>query len=309
MKIVPLAILAVSVVVANQSNAWGQIDLGNILRNEIQRGSQEIQREIRGVIREAQEEWRNPGPPQLVLPYPSPVLPSPIIGPIAPIKERVPAEPVVVPTKPTRPSVVVSSPEEMPGNTNPENAISPESLLPEVMAGQLVSLDGPGFGDEPGAVYLIIGELVLYAELVEWTDLEVAAVVPTLPMINAVPAVVAVMTTDQEVVQRIDVQLVPLSEDAAEEDISEGDSSQLPTVELGNELTLEGDDLGVEPGTVRLTLEESTYLANVLTWSSNEVTVKLPSLSITEPQAGVIKLFDSDGRMLSELDVIFENTK
>lgn len=309
MKFVPLVVLAVSVSVADQSNAWGQIDLGNILRNEIQRGSQEIQREIRGVIREAQEEWRNPGPPQRVLPYPSPVLPSPIIGPIAPIKERVPPEAVVVPNKPTRPSVVVSTPRDMPGNTNPENAMSPENLLPEVMAGQLISLDGPGFGDEPGAVYLIIGELVLYAELVEWNDLEVAAVAPTLPMINAVPAVVAVMTADQEVVQRIDVQLVPLSEDTAEEDLSEGDNSQLPTVELGNELTLEGDDLGIEPGTVRLTLEESTYLANVLKWSSNEVTVKLPSLSITEPQAGAIKLFDSDGRMLSELDVIFENTK
>jgi hypothetical protein len=301
-------VLVATLLVATAPQAWGQIDLGGFLRNEFRRGAQEIEGEIRGVIREATQEWRRPGPPVL----PSPIPRQPEIYP--PLPEILPpGEVIITPPAPIVRRVIVAETVEPSKEMETETTDS-EEMLPEVAVGQMVSLDGPGFGEEPGAVYLIIGELVLYADLVEWTDEQVAAALPALPMINAVPAVVAVMTAEQVVAQQIGVQLVPATDDeeseetaGAEEEMDEDMEQQPPVVELGSELDLQGEAMGETPGTVRMTLDTTTYLATIKKWTDSEVSIKLPNLPVREPQAGSLKLFDAQGKQLSELEVIFVN--
>lgn len=306
MKTLQRVILVVTLLVANVPQAWGQIDLGGILRNEFRRGAQEIEGEIRGVIREATQDWRRPGPPIL----PSPIPPQPEIYP--PLPEIFPPDEVIIAPPAAVVRRVIVAETAVPSKETETDATDSEEMLPEVAVGQMVSLDGPGFGEEPGAVYLIIGELILYAELVEWTDEQVAAVLPALPMINAVPAVVAVMTAEQVVAQRTDVQLFPAADDEesdetalADEDMDEDMEQQLPVVELGSDLDLQGEAMGKTPGTVRMSLGVTIYLATVKNWTDSEVSITLPNLPLTEPQVGSLKLFDAQGKPLSELEVLF----
>ncbi len=308
MKMSQIVIVAASLLLMNAPQAWGQFDLGKVFKEEIRRGAQQFQGEVRGAV----QEWRQGGPPPQILPYPPMPTPRPIVRPHPIITPQPwqpdigpPVETIICPTPPV--TTVIALPTS-PSETVSESAEA-EVALPQVAAGELVSIDGIAFGEQPGAVYVIVGELILFAELVEWTDTEVSAILPNLPMINTVEADVAVMTSEQNIAEQLTVQLRPADEDAEDvvSEVPTTDETELPLLELGDELVLEGESMGDHPGSASFQIGPATHQATIAKWSASEVKLILPDLPMPEPKVSVLKLFDATGKLISEFDITLVN--
>lgn len=85
----------------------------------------------------------------------------------------------------------------------------PPVELPELQTGQEVTIDGQQFGSQPGRVAVQIGGLTLEAQVTGWSENQVRAVIPTLPLTTSAQATVAVVNVAGQVADQLDILLVP----------------------------------------------------------------------------------------------------
>jgi len=324
MKTTQIVLVAASLLLINAPQVWGQFDLGNALRGEFRRGAQQIQGEIRGAVQGAVQDWRHAGPPQhQILPYPPMPSPRPIVRPQPILRPHPrppqvvqPVETIICPTPPmstrivTHPSQPRSNPRP-PVEQRPDPTTGTESeSLPTLMGGQEVAIDGAGFGNQPGSVRIKIGQMILIAETVSWSDTTVDAIIPELPLVEPTEAMIAVIDSKKQVVQQLAIRLAPTPEGGANDGQSTGDQERaidpdLPVVQLGTELELAGTELGDKPGTVQLTIGDSKLNAAIVSWEDSEVTIQLPKLALADATPGSIQLMLADGRPVSDIPVVF----
>lgn len=303
-----------------------QFDLGNVLRGGVQRGAQQIQGEIRGAVRGAVQDWRQGGPQHQILPYPPPhfVQPQPGFSPRPqPILRPQPLPPVVI--RPTEPPIcstpIVTYPvinNQLPTQVVPQSASRPQTRttqpakpetetrlenLPMVFGGQEVAIDGEGFGVQGGSVRVKIGPMILLAKTTTWSDTSVEAVIPEMPLLEPTEALIAVINAEKQVVQQFAVLLTPSPEKSASN--HQATAPQLPTVQMGTELELSGNELGSEPGKAELLIGDSKLAATVIKWTDAEVTIRIPDLPLAESMQGTIQLILADGNPVSEIPVMF----
>lgn len=347
MKKITLSCLAISLLwLQLPQSAWGQFDLGNAFRNEIHRGAQQIQGELRGAVRGAVREWRQGGPNYQTLPYPPPQHSHPIASPpghgfhpgVVPPGFNPQPNPIVNPQPVIRPQPwppqstisvnppsCATTPQAFPMITSTTQSTAPSQTrhqsqpqtqqqrqpqtetrtenLPTVFGGQEVVIDGEGFGDQAGSVRIKIGSMILMAKTTTWSDTTVEAVIPEMPLLEPTEALIAVISSEKEVIQQFAIQLTPAPEETASS--QQADGSQLPTVQMGTELELTGDKLGSEPGEANLIIGDSQLAASVIKWSDDEVTIRIPDLPLAESMQGTIQLTLADGNPVSEIPVMF----
>ena len=278
--------------------ARAQFDLGDVFRGEARQFVQGVEREIRGQIQRGHFPRYNP-PRYEILPYP------PVVQPPRCAQPPIITGPVVQPAPQPPQQPVVDSQANGARTTRPQPA-----PLPKVELGSVVSIEGQGFGDEPGAVFIKIGQLVLTAELVEWTDELVEAQMPDMPMADRVRASIFVMAATEEIVEQTDVALLPASHrlDPAngqtEGDAEQVDLATLPQITSGEEITLEGD-LGPGEGRVELVIGSVRLNASVKQWSDSAATIQLPTIEAQEPVAAELIIYDADGEVVEQLQVGF----
>lgn len=123
-----------------------------------------------------------------------------------------PCEPTYL--EPTYPEPAYVDPSFGPG-TQPQPHVTPPVDLPEVQAGQEVTIDGGQFGFEPGTVAVRVGGLVLQAQVTGWTANEVRAILPTLPLADSAQAQVAVLDASGQIANQLDVVMVPQTQQLA----------------------------------------------------------------------------------------------
>ncbi len=304
-------------------SAEAQFDLGKVFRGEARQAIQGIERQIRNEIRNGGgfvQPLPRPNPPRhdnFPMPYPpvyslQPVpqpqpCPQPpvVILPQPPIVSPGPGFPgdASLPPVAETPGSVITTRKPAQSEPQPETEAEP---LPQVELGSVISIDGQGFGDQPGAVLIKIDQLVLRAELVEWTDERVEAQMPDMPMANPVGASIFVIAATDEIAERVDVALLPASDDA-EEGTAESDSvdiSTLPQVSAGQEVTLEGD-LGEGQGRVELVIGSVRLATTIKQWSNSAATIQLPSVDSQEPVAAELIIYNADGQVVEQLQVGF----
>ena len=101
-----------------------------------------------------------------------------------------------------------------PGYTVPEPPAPPVDL-PELQSGQEVTIDGQQFGFQQGRVAVQIGGLSLEAQVTGWSETQVRAVLPVLPLSSATAAQVVVLGADGQLADQLDVMLVSQSMNVA----------------------------------------------------------------------------------------------
>lgn len=85
----------------------------------------------------------------------------------------------------------------------------PPAPAVEIPTGQEVTIDGTAFGFQPGRVVVQISGLQLEAQITNWTDQQVRAVMPQLPLASATEVTVVVIGADGNVANQLTAQLVP----------------------------------------------------------------------------------------------------
>lgn len=107
--------------------------------------------------------------------------------------------------------VVAPEPPPAPvGPVYPEEPAAPATgQLPEVAPGQQVTIDGANFGFQPGVVTVQVGGMQLQAQVVNWSDNAVQAILPQLPLSASAAANVAVVNAQGQVANQLDVMMVP----------------------------------------------------------------------------------------------------
>lgn len=91
----------------------------------------------------------------------------------------------------------------------PAPPVYPEQPLPEIQTGQEVTIDGAGFGFQPGRVIVQIGGLQLQAQVLDWSNEQVRAAMPNLPLTSATDVTVVVLGADGQVANELTAQLIP----------------------------------------------------------------------------------------------------
>ncbi|MEZ6041694.1 MAG: IPT/TIG domain-containing protein [Planctomycetaceae bacterium] len=87
--------------------------------------------------------------------------------------------------------------------------MEPPAPSVEIPAGQEVTIDGSAFGFQPGRVIVAVGGMQLDAQVTNWTNEQVRAVIPQLPIAAAANATVVVLRADGNVANQLTAQLVP----------------------------------------------------------------------------------------------------
>lgn len=260
--------------------AHAQFDFGGILKNEGRQILRQVENRIVEEIKNEVLPIHRVQPPIKTLPY-HPVENERII-------HETPVE--------VQPSV------EKPASSAKISSRKKPAKLPQVESGNIVTLEGKGFGEEPGAVFVKIESLVLYTELVDWNDNLAEAILPELPMANSVKATVFVMKANEEIAEQLEVELTPPSE--PEEEPAAEAEAELPQVFSEQEVTLEGN-LGDKPGKVALAIGKLKLQAKVLNWSATETSFQLPKLSLEGTHEAVLTVINADGKLAEEMSVLF----
>ncbi len=87
--------------------------------------------------------------------------------------------------------------------------------LPEVQPGQQVTIDGAQFGHQPGTVTVQIGQLALAAQVISWSNTEVRAVLPALPLSSGTQALVVITGAEGQVADQMNVVMLPAAQQVA----------------------------------------------------------------------------------------------
>ena len=202
-------------------------------------------------------------------------------------------------SQPTRCRVVKPQPiyRPAPAPQPPPPAPKPAPVLevPQMQTGETLQLSG-NFGSRAGSVYVKIDSLILEADLIDWKPSLVVAQLPTLPLADAAPAVIAVVAADGKVAQQLDITLVP--------GIAVPPTPQKPTVTIGERLTLDGNQLGSVEGHVQLRMGTISLNAVVEYWSQDSVRIQLPSFKLPEPVDAAIIIGRADGSLADRIDVL-----
>ncbi len=310
----------------------GQI--GPYLPPAVNQDLRKIEDELRNtVLNKLNIELPPARPPVTILPVPEPpIVEPPTIGP--PIIERPSCPTVPCPNPPSSGIVDPARPwNQMPGipatlttdeslNAEPEATSETESNpgetpleeLPEVESGMSVILEGEGFGEQPGGVYIKINELLLQTELLDWSDSFAEAELPKIPLVGGTRAILIVMTADSNIGQTLEVQLVPaveeapaVSESQAEEDVEAevaDEQSEETIVRPGDLFTLEGD-LGSKQGNVILRIASIDFRSKIINWTETTVEFEVPGLSMTESQAAQLIILDGDNSVVDSYEVVY----
>lgn len=175
--------------------------------------------------------------------------------------------------------------------------------LPEVAAGQKVTIDGRFFGPQPGQVAVRIGGLALNAQVVGWTSTQVTAVLPQLPLAEPVTASVVVLTASGNVADQLDVTLVPATNIPAMP--ASAENAQRPIVTAGQNITLEGVNLGNTAGQVQIVVSGLTLNAQINNWTPTEATALLPSISFDESVQATVRIVKANGQLADQIDITF----
>ena len=180
---------------------------------------------------------------------------------------------------------------------------TPVEELPEVESGTPVTLDGD-FGASIGAVAVKIDTLLLEAEVTNWQSGEVTATLPNLPMAAPTRATVVVLSAEGEIADAIEVALTPPTTEsvAAQPEIDE--EPELPVINSGQELTLEGD-LGQEQGQVLVKVAAMSFAAKVKDWNASEMTIQMPIIPLLEETEAKLVILRSTGEEADSLDIMF----
>lgn len=321
------------------STAYAQFDFGDVIRNEFRQGAQQFQGQIQGQIRDAIQQGIQQGQPFIpghsggqhqILPYPPIHQPQPIIHPPIVVQPPVivhppgvvqpcpedscptpvphPGGPGVIITPHPTPVITPAPPTGQP--TQPPTQPAPEPApLPIVQSGQTVSIDGSGFGEDRGTVFLKIGETILASKVIQWTDTVVDVQLPDLPLVDSVDCLIAVLDAQDSIVEKLDITLAPREEEAVGEELVEDVPAEpLPQVEMGTQLELAGEAMGDQAGKIELKLGELTLQSTVVSWSDTEVTVQLPTMGLTQPVDGLVRIIQADGEVNSEIAVQFTSS-
>jgi hypothetical protein len=106
-----------------------------------------------------------------------------------------------------------------PGYTNPGFTVpeppKPPVELPELQSGQEVTIDGQQFGFQQGRVAVQIGGLTLEAQVTGWSETQVRALLPVLPLSSATAAQVVVLGADGRLADQLEIMLVSQSMNVA----------------------------------------------------------------------------------------------
>ncbi len=182
--------------------------------------------------------------------------------------------------------------------------VLPPEEVPQIEAGQRVTIDGSDFGSQTGRVVVVIGSLQLEARVEDWTSHQVTAILPELPLAGSARAVVQVLTSYGHPADRLTVELVP-GRSVPVDGGSPVSDTNLPAVVSGQQITLESPNLGQRQGSVQILVSGLTLNADVRKWSETEATAVLPSLSLTENVKATIQLVDANGKVANQIDVLF----
>lgn len=191
--------------------------------------------------------------------------------------------------------------------SHPEPMPEPVHELPRVEVGQRVTLDGRFFGSQPGSVVVSVGHMTLPAEIVQWTPTQAVAVLPQVPLQDAVKATVLVKTAFGRVADQLEVVLLPASSAPVTRPAGPVDPSvgQRPVVTVGQTVTLDGANFGQVPGQVRVVIGALTLNARVSTWSNNSVTAVLPTLTFANAVPATVQVVANNGQVADNVDVTF----
>jgi hypothetical protein len=83
-----------------------------------------------------------------------------------------------------------------------------KSQLPQVPVGSRLTLDGDGFGVQPGLVWVKVGTIRLRATIISWTPNSALVELPNLDLAAPTAAELQVLTSEGRQAERADIQLV-----------------------------------------------------------------------------------------------------
>lgn len=151
-----------------------------------------------------------------------------------------------------------------------------------------------------------IGELQLEAQVTAWSGTQATVVLPQLPMAGSVKATVVVVTAFGNIADTLDVEIIPGSNRGGDHG-GPGPvaTAEKPVVSPGQQVTLEGRDMGSQPGRVQLQVGGLTLNATVSRWSATEAVAVLPTLNFANPVDATIQIVRADGRTVDQVDVVF----
>ena len=211
-----------------------------------------------------------------------------------PVVVHKPYRPVTKPSCSIKPAPIVHKPAP----------IIPPAPLPQIAAGQRVTIDGRLFGHSPGSVVVRIGQMILQAQLAGWSSSQAVAILPELPISGPTPATVVVNTAYGKKAAELDVELLPAA--APVGGIAQPQQQPQPTVVApGQAVTLDGANLGTVRGQIQLNISGITLIAQVSTWTNASVTATLPNMQLAQPVEAKLNIVKADGTVADSLDVVF----
>jgi hypothetical protein len=317
-----LMALSIAFLVANANPIYAQFDLGGIIQGEARGVLQRLENEIRGELQNGLPQilpydpnQYTPGTGELV-PYPQPQhnFPNPAPVPANPGNsypgqsqpgqlqlypnnllhyDRVP-QPNIGPVLPSNPGTAPK-----PVSTKPT-----AKKLPKVESAGVINMSTREYGSTAGKVYLKIGKLVLNVETLNWTSKRVQAKLPYMPMQNSTEALVLVLSPENRLLDKAEIQLTPSSKPAPDVRATREMSAKpkIPTVSPGQRLNIKGE-LGEAKGSVVLKLEGMSIPAKILDWNSGKVSFDLPAVSVSKEQKGQVVVTRADGTQAKTVDV------
>lgn len=196
------------------------------------------------------------------------------------------------------------------GETIVDQAISSFGVVtddePEYVAGELAANDEPvtiyegqtmglptaDLGTQAGTVTLTISGIMFKVEVLEWNARDMMFRVPELGLTQSIDGTLSIAMATGEQYETIPVMLVP----------GEKASKQLAEAVVGSEMTVNGVELGPTTGRIGLELASNLKLpVKVVSWSTDEVRITIPDLSLAEAREGGLAVFSASGELVDRI--------
>lgn len=219
-----------------------------------------------------------------------------------------------------------------PRNTSSNASITtrkPNSQLPKIELGSVATIQGKGFGNQPGGVFVRIESMVLETELLEWNDSLAEAELPRMPIVEPTRATVFVIASNDNVVESLEVMLLPpaleqvaevsrqasISQTASAPATISSKSSVRPAppkpatvVYSGQELTLDGE-LSEKPGSISLVINDMKFPVKLNDWNTQSATITLPEIETEGVHASELVIRHDNGKIVDRIAVNFASNQ
>jgi len=272
MKILTFTLIVVGLlIVSRPSSASGQINLGNVLRDGVQRGAQQIRGEIRNNVQGIANDWtQGQGPGYRVLPpprqnfspgifYGQPQYPNPYQPPSVTLPYPPPAQTLPYPNPP----------------------VSQPIIRPLPQRGIVVRPVDPPICQSPIQVLPVTNHQTFY---------------PSQPRTQQ-PAQHSTQG------QRPAQQQTTSNQAANPASGTETRAENLPTVITGQEVAIDGEGFGNQLGSVRVKVGGMILLAETTSWSDTSVDAVIPNLPLVEPTDALIAVINSEKQVVQQLAI------